>query len=350
MTAKKTLTTQERNYARGFRKPAKLALRAGRLTWAGAGAVSLALFGLVVAQLDASSLAAAFDGISLTLVGVGVALFMVEGLFGAFRTHLIAGWRGGFLTAMRVTAWHGVWLIALPMRLGEVAWVVAMQRAYGWNVATATACAVMQRLLDLAVVAACLFVTLPATLGLHEDRPFAFFALAGVVCLLALIGLMTLPIWLRLAAGILLRTGRPRGRRRLMRHLHQARRWLEDVRQRRVMLRCIVPTVLIWTAVIAAYWSLCQAAGLDLAVAELGFATAGSNLVAALPVQSVGGIGLLEAGFTGLVAWLGAPAGTAALVALAVRFALIAEAGLFWLIVTVASPIANRIEIEPKVL
>ena len=116
------------------------------------------------------------------------------------------------------------------------------------------------------------------------------------------------------------------------------------------MLRYIVAAVLIWTAVIAAYWSLCQSVGLDLAVAVLGFSAAGSNLVAALPVQSVGGIGLLEAGFTGIGAWLGAPAGTAALIALTVRFASMAEAGLFWLIATVASPIANRIQIEPKML
>ena len=328
----------------------KLVLRAGRLTWAIAGAVSLALFGLVVAQLDADSLAAALDGIPLTLVGAGVALFVAESLFSALRTHLLASRRGGLLSAMRVTAWHGVWLIALPMRLGEVAWIVAMQRTYGWNVATATACALTQRLIDLAVVAVCLLVTLPATLGLHEGQPLAFFALAGAVCLLALTGLMTLHIWFRLAAGVLVRTGRGRSRRRLIRQLRHARRWLEDIRQRRILLLCIVPTVLIWATVIAAYWSLGQALGLDLAIAELGFAAAGSNLVAALPVQSVGGIGLLEAGFTGIVSWLGTPVGTAALVALAIRFASIAGAGLFWLIVAVASPIANRFPIQAKVL
>ena len=338
-----------RRSARGIRKPAELTLGARRLTWVVAGAVSLALFGLVVAQLDTSLLTSALDGTPLALVGAGVALFVAESLFSALRTHLLTSGRGGFLGAMRVTAWHGVWSIALPMRLGEVAWVVAMQRTYSWNVGTATACALTQRLTDLAVVAACLLVTLPATLGLHEGQPFAFFALASAVCLLALIGLMTLHIWLRLAAGLLVRTGRVRSQRRLMLQLHHARRWLEDIGQRRILLLCIVPTVLIWASVIAAYWSLCQALGLDLTVAELGFATAGSNLVTALPVQSVGGIGLLEAGFTGIVSWLGAPAGTAALAALAVRFVSIAGAGLFWLVVAVVGPIANRFPIQAKV-
>ena len=307
----------------------ELARRTGPLTWAVAGGVSLVLLCFVAAQLDGSSLAAMGE-ISWPLAGAGVALFAAESLFSAVRMHLIANERGGFPTAMRVTAWHAIWLIALPMRLGEVAWVVAMRRAYGWNVATAVACAVVQRLLDMVIVAACLLVTIPATLGLYEDWPLAFFALAGAVCLLALIGLMTLHVYLRLAAKLLLRTGRPQGP-----SLNQARYWLEDIRHRRVMLRCIVPTLLIWAAVMTAYWTIGQAVGLDIALVELGFAAAGSNLIAALPVQSIGGFGLLEAGFTGIVAWFGAPAGTAALAALAVRLASVAAAGLFWLIAAV---------------
>ena len=131
------------------------------------------------------------------------------------------------------------------MRLGEVARVVAMQRTYSWNVATASACALSQRLFDLAVVAVCLLVTLPATLGLHEGQPFAFFALAGAVCLAALIGLMTLHIWFRLAARILVRAGRTRSRRHLLRQLRHARRWLENIRQRRILLHCI-PIPVLW--------------------------------------------------------------------------------------------------------
>ena len=263
-------------------------------------------------------------------------LFVVESLFSALRMYLIAGKRGGFSVATRVTAWHAIWLIVLPLRLGEVAWVVVMQRAYGWNTATAVACAAVQRLLDLAVVAAFLLLTIPATFGLHEDRLPAFSALAVAVCLLAIIVSATLHVQLRLLARLLVvGARRPRGRRRrFLRHLNQARRWLEDVRHRRAMRRCIVPTVIIWTAVIAGYWILGQAVGLDLALAEFCFAAAGSNIVAAFPVPSVGGFGLLEAGFTGIVAWFGAPVGTAVLAALAIRLASMAAAVLFWLIAT----------------
>ena len=322
------------SHRRGTHEPAKPPYRAGPLTWVVAGAVSLGLLGLVVAQLDESALTTAADGVSWSLVGAGVALFMVESLLSALRMHLMAGRCGGFLTAMRVTAWHGIWLVALPMRLGEVAWVVAMRRAYGWNVATAVACAAVQRLLDMAVVAAFLLLTIPAAFGLHEDRLPAFLALAAALCLLAFVGSATLHVWLRLFARLVIGAGRPRGRRRrFLVSVSQARHWLESVRNRRIMRRCIVPTVLVWTAVIAACWTVGQAVGLDLTPAELGFAAAGGNLVAALPVQSIGGFGLLEAGLTGIAAWFGAPAGTAALAALGIRLTSTAGAGLFWVIV-----------------
>lgn len=312
---------------------AKLLQRAGPVTWAAASAVSLALFCLVVAQVDASALAAASDEVSLVLVGAGIALFVAEGLFNAIRMHFIADRRNGIRTAMRVTAWHGLWLIALPIRLGEVAWVVAMRRAYGWNLATAVACVGVQRLLDMTVVSACLLLTIPLVVGLHETRFPVFLGLAGLLSLLGLIGFATLHVWLRLATRLVVGTGRLRGRRlRLLRHLNQGRHWLRSARHRCALQRCIVPTVLSWTAMMTAYWTLGRAVGLDLTPVESSFATAGSNLVAALPVQSIGGFGLLEAGFTGIVAWLGAPAGTAAVAAVAIRFASLVAAGLFWLI------------------
>ena len=83
---------------------------------------------------------------------------------------------------------------------------------------------------------------------------------------------------------------------------------------------------------LTAYWTLGRAVSLHITLTESSFAAAGSNLVAALPIQSIGGFGLLEAGFTGIVAWLGAPAGTAAVAAVAIRFASLVGAGLFWLI------------------
>ncbi len=312
-------------------EPTKPPRRAGPLAWVVAGAVSLGLLGLVAAQLDGSALAAAADRISWTLAAAAVALFMAEGLLCALRMHMVAGGRGGFPAAMRVTAWHGIWLVALPMRLGEVAWVVAMRRAYGWNVATAAACAAVQRLLDLAVVAAILLLTMPAAFGLHDDRLPALLALAAALCLLAFAGSATLHVWLRLLSRLVIGAGRPRGRRRrFLVSAGRARHWLESVRNRRLMRRCVVPTALAWTAVVAAWWTVGQAVGLDLAPAEFGFAAAGGNLVAALPVQSVGGLGLLEAGLVGIAAWFGAPAGTAALAALGVRLASLAGTGLFW--------------------
>ena len=304
--------------------------RAKRLTWVVAGGVSLLLLGLVAAQVDVAALAAA--QISWPLAGAALALLFGENLIAALRTHLLADRRGGFVAAMEVTAWHSVWLLALPVRLGEVAWVVVMRRTYGWSTTTAVACALVQRLLDAAVIAACLLLSMLMVFGLSGDGAWLLAALAAGLCLLALVGALSLHLWLRLAAGMVVRAGRPRGwRRRLLRHLRQGRRWLESARHRRIMRLCLLPTALLWLGVFTAFWLVGRAVGLDGAYAELLFAAAGGSLATALPVQSIGGLGLLEAGLTGILAGLGAPAAKAALAALFFRCAIWVSVGLFWL-------------------
>lgn len=305
--------------------------------WVIAGAVSLGLLGFVAIQLDPGSLGSLVGAISYPAVGAAVALFVAENLFSAVRTHIMAQGAGGFATAMRVTAWHGIWSIILPLRLGEVAWVIVMRRAYGWSLATAVACATVQRLLDLVAVTVLFLLTVPMAAPLGERWELASYILAGAACLLALAGLATLPVCLRLGGRLLaVMPGPARWRRVALLNVNRARHWLGTVRHRSLVGRCILPTVLVWAAVIAAYWAAGEAIGLDLTAAEAGFAATGSNLAAALPVQTIGGIGLLEAGFTGIVAWLGAPVASAAGAALLIRLCLIAGTGLFWLIAQAA--------------
>ena len=314
--------------------------RAKRLTWAIAGAVSLLLFALVAAQLDAAALAAA--QISWPLAGAGLALLFGENLIAALRTHLIADRRGGFVAALGVTAWHAVWLLVLPARLGEVAWVAVMRRTYGWSTATAVACALVQRLLDVAAIAACFLLSTLMVVGLSGDGVWPLVALTAGVCLLALVSALNLHLWLRLTVRLIVGIGAPRGwRRRLLRHLRQGRRWLESASHRRTMRLCLLPTALLWMTVFIGFWLIAQAVGLDVALIELLLAAAGGSLATALPVQSIGGLGLMEAGLTGILAWLGAPAASAALAALAIRCAIWVSVGLFWLVVAVAGGVAR---------
>ena len=297
-----------------------------------AATISLALFAWVATRLDAASVAAAAASLSWPLVAAGTALLMTALLLDSVRMHLIAE-RRSLTTAIRVTAWHAVWLMVLPMRLGEVVWVVAMRKAYGWNPATAVVCALVLRLLDLAVVAAFLLLAMPAALGLGQAGAPLIAGAAVAACGAALAGAMTLRFWLRLTARLVIATGRPRGwRLRVLRHLRQGRRWLDSAQHRRILRLLLLPTTLTWTVNLSGVWVLCQAVGLQMAAVEAMFAGAGSVVITALPVQSVGGFGLLEAGLTGILAWLGAPAATAAVAALTIRFAHWAAAGLFWLL------------------
>lgn len=318
---------------------ADLVARAGAWVWLLGGGVSLALFGLVAAQLDATVVSAASSDFWLFFVAA-VALFVVDHFVSSLRMQWMVGGRGGLAPAMRVTAWHGIWVAALPMRLGELAYVAAIQHVYGWSFATALACAAVQRLLDMAVVAAFLLLTMPAAFGLYADQPasLAFAATAGLLLVsVPFATVATAHIWLRAVNACLVSGRMRRRRRRLVRSLSRVRRWIADVQGRRVLRRCALLTVLVWTTTMAGCWLLGQAAGLQVSLSELGFATAAGMVFGALPAPTIGGFGMLEAGFTGVVAWLGAPAATAAFAALAIRFASLTATGVFWLIATAAT-------------
>lgn len=88
-----------------------------------------------------------------------------------------------------------------------------------------------------------------------------------------------------------------------------------------------------------------RAAGLHVAPFEFGFAAA-SIVFGALPAPTVGCFGVLEAGFTGIVAWLGAPIATAAAAALMIRFASLAATGAFWLLAI--GPTAVRFRLQGR--
>lgn len=310
----------------------------GPLTWALAGIVSLALLAAVAAQLDAASLAAALHRASWPLLGAALALLLAEQLLAALRMHWIAGGSHRFDSALRITAWHAAWLIALPMRLGDVAWMVVMRRAYAWNAAAAVACAFLQRLLDIAVVAAFLLLTAPAIVGVDRDAAPLVAVLAITLFMVAFAAAATLRLWLRLAAKLVVAAGVPRGwRRRLLRELRHGQRWLERVRNRRVMPLCLLATVGVWATVFGAWWLVAQALGLHVPAAQFAVASAGGSLITALPVQSIGGAGLLEAGLTGILAWFGAPVAAAALVALAIRVVTWAATAVFCLAVALAA-------------
>ena len=287
---------------------------------------------MVATRLDAASLTAVAASFSWPLAAAATALLLAAALVDAVRMHLISE-RRSLTAAIRVTAWHGVWVMVLPLRLGEVGWVLAMRNAYGWNSATTVVCALVQRLLDLAVVAAFLLLAMPAAFGLGQDGAPLIAAAAAAACGAALAGIMKLRFWLGLTARLVIAAGRPRGwRLRALRHLCQGRRWLVNVQHRRILRLCLLPTVLTWTAVFGAYWLICQAVGLQASALEVLFAGAGSVVLTALPVQSIGGFGLLEAGLTGILAWFGAPADTAAAAALTIRLAYWVATGLFWLL------------------
>ena len=88
-----------------------------------------------------------------------------------------------------------------------------------------------------------------------------------------------------------------------------------------------------WICILGGFVLLARGLMLGLDVAEGVTAAAAYNFLAVLPLQTVGGFGLGEAGLTGVLVVFGLPLGLAAGASVVMRLTLIAVPVAFWVVV-----------------
>lgn len=276
-------------------------------------------------------------GVSLLLVGVGAALTVallavarpaqVFALAGSSRP---AGIATGAALAGGVLVIRGLRLVALarpglapargtaviaisqvatgvlPLRLGEVATVGLLHLAGIGGPARSVSLAVVMRLLDAATLllfcAAALF-----WLRFPIAAPLALLALlGGALALAAMLGDRLLR---RLAAT---RTSAGAARRRLLRGLLSARRELRHtLRAPRRVAAAVALSLLSWAGVWLQTIALLRAMSLEWPAGHVLIGVLGASTGAALPLNSVGSFGTMEAGWVAALAALGHDAGDA---------------------------------------
>ena len=305
--------------------------RVGPARWIAGATVTALLLLLVVSRIAPQSFVDLPARLALGPLLLGFGFLLLESVFAALRLHVLALPRRDARAAYEVTAWHALWLLALPARLGDVAWVLLMRSRYAWRSGAALGCALFQRLLDLGVVLVFVAVGLPAVPGV----PGGPYRLAGVLATGAVVAVAVLALegWTTWLAGLLRRgVHRPRGwRRRLFRTLMHARVWSRHVRSRGLRLLALTLTAASGGALAAAYLCVLRALGIELGGAQALFLVGATQLVVAIPIQSVGGLGVFEAGLAGLLVLLGHAPGDAAMAALLLRAVSVSVMLTFWL-------------------
>lgn len=309
----------------------EIARRGSLLLWGLAIGGSLALLLGVLLQVDWHAAASMLRLAAWPFVLGALALLMVEGIVTALRIGVFTPSRPGFATCLKVNAHYVLLLMLLPARLGEMGAVLLFRRYFRQGAGAALMSVLSQRLFDLAILGS-LFMLLGLSLAsLLTFFQTAFLAAGLLVCLP--LGLFYLDRPLAAAAIALRRKHGPRPsgfRHHVLRLLLQARIWHRHGLNRRTLLYGIALTATKWACNLSSLALLFFAIHLALTPLESAWVASAYNLLAVLPIQTVGGIGLGEAGLAGLLAINGLPLGLAVGASLLVRLVLIAAPFLFW--------------------
>jgi len=311
--------------------------RTGPLLWLAAGAISVLLLALVLAVVDWSALGDMLRAAIWPLVALAGALFFVEGIATAARIRICTEGPPRFGAALRTNAWYVLFLVILPARLGEAAAVLLFRRFLGQNAGAAAMSIVVQRLLDVAVLAGAVLLLALVVSGL----PSPAIVYGASVAVIAVIGAA---IWA--SDDLLAAAANAMSRRRwrhaggmrtgILRMVLQARLWRRHRLDRGRLAAAAAITLVKWLCNLGAIVALLLALRLAIGPFEAVLIAAAYNFLAVIPLQTIGGFGLGEVGLTGLLVVFGEALPDAAGASILVRAGLVIAPLLFWLVVITA--------------
>ena len=306
------------------------------LIWGFATMVSFGLLALVIAQVDWAQTGAMLESISWVMLGGAFVFLVAEGVATALRLWLFAQKKPCLSEALKANAWYVLLLVILPARLGEVAAIVVLERHLGQKYGAAAMSILTQRLYDVIVLGV---VFLIALLGLGDfiDKNVMSVAALGLITL-ALFVLVRLEMFLTWAA--LLFKKAPKSFCRL---ILQGRLYSRHKLQRRDIPLALFFTALKWVSNLGALVCLFMALHLGLGAFENVTVAAAYNFLAIIPLQTIGGIGVGEAGLALLLAGMGLTASMAAGASLMIRFVILIFPFIFWVMVMSGLKVKERL-------
>ncbi len=279
----------------------------------------------LLAVIDAASLGVTLQMIAPPYALLALGLCLCSIVVRGWRLKVLgltADGRGSVLDAVRLSALHQVLFTLLPSGSGDAGFPLLAKRLNAGTTQAATRALIVFRIQDLWALAALAGIGL----FLWSGGPQLSSILLPLGVLLALAGLYWAPS-LTLSVGHFLLAFAPNlGAERPSGWREQTIAWLRSLAAE--FGRPLTPrqcahgawlTLLSWCFAAGSIWSLFGMIGQDLRVGEVLIIIAGLNLVGAVAVFTVAGLGAAELGLAAILMLLGADLASSATSALVVR-------------------------------
>lgn len=296
-----------------------------------ASIVSLFLLTLVIAQVDTSQLTQMLGNVSWVAVFIAFIFLALEGVITALRLWLFAGKKPCLSEALKANAWYVVLLIILPARLGEVAAIVVLERYLGQKYGAGAMSIITQRLYDVIILG---IIFLIALLGLGDFLDTKILAVTALILIsFAIFALIRLDMFLTFGAVCLGKKRKGIITRKLKRLILQARIYNRHSISRYDIPFALLLTFFKWVCNLGALVFMFMALYLGLGIFENIAVAVAYNFLAIIPLQTIGGIGVGEAGLALLLASMGLTASMAAGASLMIRLVILIFPFIFWVMV-----------------
>jgi uncharacterized protein (TIRG00374 family) len=201
---------------------------------------------------------------------------------------------------------HGFFISILPARLGEISLPFLFKKYFDVNISTGVISLVILRIFDVVFLLPCA-IWAASTIKVFSDYSTEVLVFSTVLLSLAVFTIVNLekPIAFIAQAVVMVRQSKyivsPSLGKRFLKGILSARRWTRRAKPRWYYARLLLITAAMWTSAFSIYYFQFKAFGVDLPAIDAVFVATGTNLVGLLPISSVGGIGIGEAGLAGLL-------------------------------------------------
>ena len=289
--------------------------------WAFSTLISVGLLWWVLSAVAWEVLWGALRGAAIPLLVLAFLAILGEAVCSSLRLHVFARHPARasqpLTNAFRANALFVAALAILPARLGEVVGMVTMNRLLKVSGGGSAMAVIAQRLLDLAVLAG-LVLPIVALAGAALGEASGLLAVLALGVVLGTVGVVLAPLSvLTPLAGVAVHY-----RRRWVsvgRLVLQARSWTRHILPRIGRGSAVGLSLGKWTANLLGLSCIVLACGIDLGPTTLIAIAAFYNFLLTIPVPTLGGIGLGEAGLTALLTAVDVPLGEAAAAGILLR-------------------------------
>lgn len=302
--------------------------------WISATIVSISLIVMLLLMSDLEKISGYFRSIQHGYLFAVLLFFIVEGIFSSLRIYCFTPGPQKTSDCFRVNAWFVFMLVVLPGRIGEVAVLYLYKRYLQQNTGAAMMNVISQRFLDLIVLT--VFFILAVLFIKVQTVEFNYLIIAvAIIVSLTLLMVFSAELLAIIAGAVVQLRQRCQTRflKKVLKLLLNARTWYRYHLTRKRLAIGILLTNAKWLCNLTALVLALKSFGIDLSVGKGVFLAGSYNFFAIVPLQSLGGIGVSEAGLTSLLVVLGFQVDQAVATSIYMRIVMIVLSICYFLIV-----------------